>query len=73
MTTHDQVALPAGWRRFAPWLPDFLRLGCTYTGPLGEIVRVNHNGFLDLVTQGGRPHGGVASDPAMGGRPRRYP
>jgi hypothetical protein len=67
------VPTPAGWKAAAPWLPDVLRRGSVYEGPGGYSLRVNHAGLIDIVQFGSRPHGGVASDPALRGKPRRYP
>lgn len=55
-------------RRAWPWLPVFLGEGRIYVGPTGEFLRANADGTLDVVYQGGRPHGGIGEDPAPGRR-----
>lgn len=65
--------LPPRTRRAHGLALVFLPVGAIVILEDGTRWRVQPAGELDLIYEGGRPHGGVAEDPAIGGRPRRYP
>lgn len=72
MSRRDSVALHGGGRA-AFGAPTTLPVGAVFQTDTGLVVRVERDGRLGLLQQGGRPHAGVAGDPCVGGRPRRYP
>ena len=72
LSDHDLVAVLPAARRCWGWLPAVTRAGRIFV--VGGATLISRaDGSMDQVQQGGHPHAGLAADPAMSGKSRRYP